>query len=123
MLRSRNFLLRRAVEGKTIKRKDGHNSVFRVNIAFAAVSKPFPALSGTIQSVLVFALMDHSCQVTAVPSSQSVFGYGAHAIFSAPIPTKTLSIQRYTFVKAYRAWLRQHKADIPTGSVNVRFWG
>ena len=30
------------------------NSVFRINIAFATVSKPFPALSGTIQSVLVF---------------------------------------------------------------------
>jgi hypothetical protein len=30
------------------------NSVFRINIAFATVSKPFPASSGTIQSVLVF---------------------------------------------------------------------
>ena len=30
------------------------NSVFRINIAFATVSKPFPALSGVIQSILVF---------------------------------------------------------------------
>jgi hypothetical protein len=30
------------------------NSVFGPNIVFATFSKPFPTLSGTIQSVLVF---------------------------------------------------------------------
>jgi hypothetical protein len=53
---------------------------------FATFSKPFPTLSGTIQSVLVFQLIDHSCELTALPSSLSVFGYGAHTMTSAPIP-------------------------------------
>jgi hypothetical protein len=28
----------------------------------------------------------HSCELTALPSSLSVFGYGAHKMTSAPIP-------------------------------------
>jgi hypothetical protein len=73
---------------KTDQRKVGYNSVFRINIPFATLSKPLPALSGTIQSVLVVQPIDHSCQLTALPSSQSEFGYGAHRLTSAPIPTE-----------------------------------
>ena len=54
-------------------------SVFRSNIAFVTVSKPFP-LSGTIQSVLVLKSMDQPCQLAAFLSPVSVFGYGAHQI-------------------------------------------
>jgi hypothetical protein len=62
------------------------NSVFGINIVLATFSKPFPTLSGTIQSAFVFQLIDHSCELTALPSSLSVFGYGAHTMTSAPIP-------------------------------------
>ena len=56
------------------------NSVFGPNIVFAAFSKPFPTLSGTIQSVLVLKSMDQPCQLAAFLSPVSVFGYGAHQI-------------------------------------------
>jgi hypothetical protein len=38
---------------KAVRGWPRRKSVFRLNIAFATVSKPFPALSGTIQGVLV----------------------------------------------------------------------
>jgi hypothetical protein len=60
--------------------------IFCPNIAFATVSKPFPALSGTIQSVLVLELMNHRCQLTAFLSSVSVFGYGAHRMILCAHP-------------------------------------
>jgi hypothetical protein len=50
------------------------------------IRKPFPTLSGTIQSVLVLELADHSRQLAALLGAFSVFGYGAHRIISAPIP-------------------------------------
>jgi hypothetical protein len=57
-MRRESFLVRRDVGSELIKRKSRvgavANSVFRLNIAFATLSKPFPALSGAIQSVLVF---------------------------------------------------------------------
>jgi hypothetical protein len=66
------------------------NSACGLNIVFATFSKPFPTLSGTIQSVLVFYIMDHACQLAAFPSSISIFGYGAHILISAPIPMKKI---------------------------------
>jgi hypothetical protein len=65
-----------------------NKSVFRLNVVFATLSKPFPALSGVVQSVLVFQAMNHSCELAAFLSSVSVFGYGAHQPISAPIPMK-----------------------------------
>jgi hypothetical protein len=57
-MRRESFLVRRDIGSELIKRKSRvgavANSVFRLNIAFATLSKPFRALSGAIQSVLVF---------------------------------------------------------------------
>jgi hypothetical protein len=57
-MRRESFLVRRDIGSELIKSKSRvgrvANSVFRLNIAFATLSKPFPALSGAIQSVPVF---------------------------------------------------------------------
>jgi hypothetical protein len=80
----------------------GRNSVFRFDIAFATVSKPFPALSGTIQSVLVLELMNHPCQFAAFLSSVSVFGYGAHRVILRAHPDQKVIEPMSNFYESAR---------------------
>jgi len=90
--------------------------IFRVNIAFATVSKSFPALSGTIQSVLVFELMNHPCQLAAFLSSVSVFGYGAHRMILRAHPERKVIEPMPNFYES-AATLGFEQANKPHGFV------
>ena len=86
-------------------------SVFRSNIAFVTVSKPFP-LSGTIQSVLVLKPMDQPCQLAAFLSPVSVFGYGAHRMILRAHPDHKVIVTMPNFYES-AAIESEHKKPQP----------
>jgi|SRR6516162_7997310 hypothetical protein len=88
------------------------NSVFRFKIAFATVSKPFPALSGRIQSVLILELMNHPCQFAAFLSPVSVFGYGAHRMILRAHPDHKVIVTMPNFYES-AAIESEHKKPQP----------